>query len=106
MIATQQLSSTSLVTDGTTSTGTVDLSSYTSERRRVRVMVVVTGGTATVAIKTGLSSARAPNIQSTSSVGSTGLVYESDKGPWPYLAVAWSSNTGTVTIDVQVWDGV
>lgn len=104
-ISTQQLSTATLVSDGTTSTGTVNLSTYTSERRRVRIMASVSGGTATIKVRTGLDSARTVDLQSTSSVGSTGVVYESDKGPWPYLDVAWSSNTGTVRIDVQAWDG-
>lgn len=82
-------------TDATGSTQVARL----QDRRGVRVFAKVSGGTANVSIVAGLAEAAAVPVATQSSVGTSGKLIQTDAGPFPYVAIAWDTNTGTLSAD-------
>lgn len=87
----------------TAGTGSFDLSDLIAGRRYAKIVLTVSGGTAEFALVKGLTDARQVEVETASA--SNGHVFNVDDGSWPFLAVDWSSNTGTVTCDVETITG-
>lgn len=86
----------------TAATGTFDLSSQVAGRRFGKFIVTVSGsGTASFQLNKGLSSARA--VEADSVATTSGHIFTINDGPWPYLTITWSGNSGadTVTCDAM-----
>lgn len=86
------------------SSGTLELARLES-RRRIRVFAKVTGGgSATLKLLVGHTSTVAVVADSASSVGTSGALLDTDLGPFGYVALDWSSNTGTVVAEAVAFD--
>lgn len=87
------------------STGTLELARLEG-RRRVRIFAKVTGGgSATLKLLVGHTSTVAVTADSASSVGTSGALLDTELGPFGYVALDWSSNTGTVVAEAVAHDG-